>query len=118
MQFIKNVISYLCRLTEKETGYKEQSSVKLQEWVKALAPLQEWFVKSEQKLDSLENLESNMNNLKRQNQEYLVSLLGLFSNVISRFRGGACKRRDNAAIELTNFLLCLTALVQHQKSFW
>ena len=65
---------YLCRLTEKEIEYKEQSSVKLQEWIKALSPLQEWFVKSEQKLDSLENLESSMNNLKRQNQEYLVSL--------------------------------------------
>lgn len=76
---LEYVISYLGRLTEKEMEYKEQSSVKLQEWVKALTPLQEWFVKSEQKLDSLENLEPNMNNLKRQNQEYLVSLLGLFS---------------------------------------
>ena len=64
----------LCRLTEKETELKEQGSVKLQEWNKALTPLQEWFVKSEQKLESLENLESNMNNLKRQNQEYLVCL--------------------------------------------
>ena len=62
----------LCRLTEKEAEYKEQGSLKLQEWNKALIPLQEWFVKSEQKLESLENLESNMNNLKRQNQEYLV----------------------------------------------
>jgi chromosome segregation ATPase len=61
-----------CRLSEKETEYKEQGSVKLQEWNKSLTPLQEWFVKTEQKLDSLESLESNMNNLKKQNQEYLA----------------------------------------------
>ena len=67
-----NAIMLFRRLSEKEAEYKEQSSVKLQEWSKSLTPLQEWFVKSEQKLESLENLESNMNNLKRQNQEYLV----------------------------------------------
>ncbi|XP_028414134.1 dystrophin-like isoform X2 [Dendronephthya gigantea] len=60
------------RLTEKEAEYKEQGSLKLQEWNKTLAPLQEWFVKSEQKLDSFEDLESNVNNLKRQNEEYLA----------------------------------------------
>ena len=69
----------LCRLTEKETELKEQGSMKLQEWNKALTPLQEWFVKSEQKLESLENLESNMNNLKRQNQEYLVCLCTIYN---------------------------------------